>query len=222
MTPEQWKIYNRLLLVDPPKVLAAYKDLETIDFDVSFDEMRAASRATPLPPYPVHRDLEGQALRTPASPPRLLPATLEKAWTTGQNELAQLLPTTPHRIATESSHYVQIEAPQLVIDAIRQVVEAARAGSRRADLRQIQGLNDSITPRPHGAFLCAPANWLRRLDLATLICGKPRHVRAGTAATQPLSSRARSRQALCLVPLRAEPEAAILRRVACRHRTSSR
>ena len=27
MTPEQWKIYNRLLLVDPPKVLAAYKDL---------------------------------------------------------------------------------------------------------------------------------------------------------------------------------------------------
>ena len=26
-----------------------------------------------------------------------------------------------------SSHYVQIEAPQLVIDVIRQVVEAARA-----------------------------------------------------------------------------------------------
>jgi pimeloyl-ACP methyl ester carboxylesterase len=41
--------------------------------------------------------------------------------------LAQLLPNTPHRIATKSSHYVQIEEPQLVIDAIRQVVEAARA-----------------------------------------------------------------------------------------------
>ena len=24
MTPEQWKVYNRLLLVDPPKVLAVY------------------------------------------------------------------------------------------------------------------------------------------------------------------------------------------------------
>jgi pimeloyl-ACP methyl ester carboxylesterase len=32
-----------------------------------------------------------------------------------------------HRIATKSSHYVQIEEPQLVTDAIRQAVEAARA-----------------------------------------------------------------------------------------------
>ncbi len=51
----------------------------------------------------------------------------ERAWTTGQNELAQLLPNTPHRIATNSSHYVQIEEPQLVIDAIGQVIEAVRA-----------------------------------------------------------------------------------------------
>jgi len=56
-----------------------------------------------------------------------LPATLEQAWTKGQDELAQLLPNTPHRIATKSSHYVEIEEPQLVTDAIRQVVEAARA-----------------------------------------------------------------------------------------------
>jgi hypothetical protein len=51
---------------------------------------------------------------------------LQQAWTAGQNKLAQLLPNTPHRIATMSSHYVQIEAPQLVIE-IRQVIEAARA-----------------------------------------------------------------------------------------------
>jgi hypothetical protein len=50
---------------------------------------------------------------------------LQQAWTAGQNKLAQLLPNT-HRIATMSSHYVQIEAPQLVIE-IRQVIEAARA-----------------------------------------------------------------------------------------------
>lgn len=37
------------LLVDPPKELAGYKELETIDFDVSFDQMRAASKATTLP-----------------------------------------------------------------------------------------------------------------------------------------------------------------------------
>jgi hypothetical protein len=52
---------------------------------------------------------------------------MDRAWTRGQNELAQLLPNTAHRVAAKSSHYVQIEELQLVIDAIRQVVEAARA-----------------------------------------------------------------------------------------------
>jgi pimeloyl-ACP methyl ester carboxylesterase len=127
MTPEQWKVYDRLLLVDPPKELAAYKDLETIDFDVSFDQMRAASKATPLPPIPFIVISKGKPFEVPPDLPPWLPATLEQAWTTGQSELAQLLPNTPHRIATKSSHYVQIEEPQLVIDAIRQVVEAARA-----------------------------------------------------------------------------------------------
>jgi pimeloyl-ACP methyl ester carboxylesterase len=34
-------------------------------------------------------------------------------------ELAQLLPNAPHRIATKSSHYVEIEEPQLVVEAAR-------------------------------------------------------------------------------------------------------
>jgi pimeloyl-ACP methyl ester carboxylesterase len=127
MTSEHWTVYDRLLLVDPPKELADYKDLETIDFDVSFDQMRAASKATPLPLVPFIVISKGKPFEVPPDLPSWLPATLEQAWTTGQSELAQLLPNTPHRIAAKSSHYVQIEEPQLVIDAIRQVVEAARA-----------------------------------------------------------------------------------------------
>jgi pimeloyl-ACP methyl ester carboxylesterase len=127
MTPEQWKVYYRLLLVDPPKELAAYKELETIDFDASFDQMRAASKATPLSPIPFIVISKGKPFALPPGLPDWLPATLERAWNKGQDELARLLPNTPHRIAAKSSHYVQIEEPQLVIDAIRQVVEAARA-----------------------------------------------------------------------------------------------
>ena len=89
--------------------------------------MRAASKSTPLPSIPFIVISKGKPFEVPPDLPSWLPATLEQAWAAGQSELAQLLPNTPHRTATKSSHYVQIEEPQLVIDAVRQVVEAARA-----------------------------------------------------------------------------------------------
>ena len=64
MTPEHWKVYDRLLLVDPPKELAYYKDLETIDFDASFDQMRRAAKRTPL------ASIAAQQLFTRNLPPR--------------------------------------------------------------------------------------------------------------------------------------------------------
>jgi pimeloyl-ACP methyl ester carboxylesterase len=131
MTPEHWAVYDRLLLVDPPKELIHYKDLETIDFDASFDELRRAAKRKPPASVPLIVISKGLPFELPPGLPAWLPATLERAWTAGQQQLAQLLPDAPHRIATNSSHYVQIEQPQLVIDAIRQVVDAARGGRRQ-------------------------------------------------------------------------------------------
>jgi pimeloyl-ACP methyl ester carboxylesterase len=131
MTPEHWTSYDRLLLVDPPKELAHYKELETIDFDGSFDQMRRAAKRTGLAPIPLIVISKGRPFDIPSGLPAWLPAALERAWTAGQQQLAQLLPNTPHRIATNSSHYVQLEQPQLVIDAIRQVVDAVRGGRRQ-------------------------------------------------------------------------------------------
>ena len=128
MTPEHWKVYNRLLLVDPPNELAYYKDLETIDFDASFDQMRRAAKLTPAS-IPLIVISKGRPFELPPGLPAWLPATLERAWTAGQQQLAELLPDTPHLIATNSSHYVQIEQPQLVIDSIVEVVDAVRGGS---------------------------------------------------------------------------------------------
>jgi pimeloyl-ACP methyl ester carboxylesterase len=129
MTPEHWAAYDRLLLVDPPKELAYYKDLETIDFDASFDQMRRAAKRTPLASIPLIVISKSRPFELPPDLPAWLPATLERAWTSGQQQLAQLLLDTPHLIATNSSHYVQIEEPQLVIDSIREVVDAVRGGS---------------------------------------------------------------------------------------------
>jgi pimeloyl-ACP methyl ester carboxylesterase len=129
MSSEHWKVYDRLLLVDPPKELAHYKDLETIDFDASFDEMRRAAKRTPLAATPLIVISKGRPFELPPGLPAWLPSTLEQAWTAGQQQLAQILPDTPHLIATNCSHYVQIEQPQLVIDSIRKIVEAIRGGS---------------------------------------------------------------------------------------------
>jgi hypothetical protein len=51
---------------------------------------------------------------------------LERAWTVEQDRLATLLPGTRHVIARESEHYIQLHQPELVIDAIQQVVDAVR------------------------------------------------------------------------------------------------
>jgi hypothetical protein len=58
--------------------------------------------------------------------PADFPGALDRAWHTAQDSLATLVPNAKHAIATKSSHYIQIQEPQLVIDAIKQVVEAVR------------------------------------------------------------------------------------------------
>jgi pimeloyl-ACP methyl ester carboxylesterase len=129
MTPEEWTLYDRLLLTDPPTAIAYYKDLETIDFDASFEQMRGAVKATPFPSVPLIVISKGRPFELPTDLPAGLPAVVEKAWLAGQEQLANLLPDTPHIVATKSSHYVQVEQPQLVIDAIKQVVEKIRASA---------------------------------------------------------------------------------------------
>src|SRR5882724_9969369 len=58
--------------------------------------------------------------------PTDFPKALDRAWHTAQDALATLAPNAKHKIATKSSHYIQVQEPQLVIDAIKRVVVAAR------------------------------------------------------------------------------------------------
>jgi pimeloyl-ACP methyl ester carboxylesterase len=52
----------------------------------------------------------------------------ERLWRQLQRELAQLVPGGRLVIATESGHDIPQEQPELVLDAISDVVQAVRAG----------------------------------------------------------------------------------------------
>jgi hypothetical protein len=67
----------------------------------------------------------------PDKPSAELPADLAKptneAWEKMQEELAHLSTRGTQVIAKNSSHYIQSDRPEMVIDAVRDVVDQARA-----------------------------------------------------------------------------------------------
>ncbi len=69
----------------------------------------------------------------PEKPSSELPPDLAKpineAWEKMQEELAHLSTRGTQAIAKNSAHYIQLDRPDVVIDAVRSVVEQARQGS---------------------------------------------------------------------------------------------
>src|SRR6266705_3047611 len=132
-TPEQWKLIVDISFTKPPPGFEKYKDIETIDPNASFDQIEKAVTAQPLRPIPLFVLTAGQPLDFSSLQPLPadLPAAYNKALHTGQDALATLAPNAKHIIATKSGHYIQVQEPQLVIDAIKQVVEAVRNRSAR-------------------------------------------------------------------------------------------
>jgi pimeloyl-ACP methyl ester carboxylesterase len=120
LTPEQWKTYVRFNSILPPQ-MAGYPEYETVDFAAASATMRAAH---PLGPIPLVVIAHGQPFGLQAEDLGFPPEALEKAWRAAQEGLASLSPRGRFEVAEESAHYVQLQQPDLVIAAIRQVVEA--------------------------------------------------------------------------------------------------
>ena len=136
-TPEQWAIQKILMQGDLRESLVLYPDLERIDPDSSFDQMRAAPPLRPLPLIVLSADRPWgpqvpsmiEAGTLPANVPPDFGYVTDAAQKQAQARLAELVPNAKHITNTNSGHEIHKEQPGLVIDSIREIVDAVRSGS---------------------------------------------------------------------------------------------
>jgi len=125
LTPAQWASFLRANAVVPPALAGDPTD-ETIDFAAVSDSLRAAVATQPLAPTPLVVLARGQPVGLTEETLGFSPAAFEQAWRAAQEGLARLTPDARFVVATESAHYVQLQQPDLVIAALREVVDAVR------------------------------------------------------------------------------------------------
>jgi len=136
MTPQQWNIVKAI--TGPSKdQLKQYPAMERIDFDASVAQARAAQLRRSLPVVVLSRDTHAHpmgpfiaSLVAQGKLPAFVPADFgyinDRAWNQAQDALARLVPNTQHIVVIGSDHNIQIDHPQAVTDAIREVFGRAR------------------------------------------------------------------------------------------------
>jgi pimeloyl-ACP methyl ester carboxylesterase len=117
--PEVWEALRQQAMAVPHR----FEDPERVDIWTSERQTRKALRRSPLRPMPLVVLTRGR----PPDPSAPFVEQEERLWLELQRELAQLVPGSRHLI-TQSGHDIQLEQPELVLDATRDVVRAVRAG----------------------------------------------------------------------------------------------
>jgi pimeloyl-ACP methyl ester carboxylesterase len=140
LTAEEWALWKPLLGGAPPEeALALYPHLEWFDHQLNLEQALAANKTTLKPmPFIVLQSDEAIDI-SPYVEDGTLPMTLEKAarflklltraWQDARADLVSQVPGARFITETHSGHYIHQEQPQLVIDSVREVVEAARKKS---------------------------------------------------------------------------------------------
>jgi pimeloyl-ACP methyl ester carboxylesterase len=135
-TPREWAIQRVLLDGDMTEALKLYPAIERADAELSFDQVLAAAPLRPMPLIVLSADHPWGPLvpgfiadgRVPADTPPDFGYVTDRAQKEVQAKLAALVPGARHVTNTDSGHEIHKERPQLVIDAIRDVVDAVRDG----------------------------------------------------------------------------------------------
>lgn len=127
MTPEQWAslvAFNVDLGTDVIVPIPGYGDIETIPYGSPNPELRAAA---PLGDIPLAVLAHGVLFEIDTAPDGFTStAELEDFLTRANEQLATLATDARYWVGEMSGHYVQQDQPELVIEAIRQVVTGVR------------------------------------------------------------------------------------------------
>jgi pimeloyl-ACP methyl ester carboxylesterase len=129
MPPERWQALVRLnqelgsgVVVPIP----GYGDAETTGYGADNAVVREAVAATPLAPMPLAVLAHGKPFAVPEGMQGFTSDELEGYLLAGNEALATLAPNARFSVATESGHDIHQDQPELVIEAIRQVVAGVR------------------------------------------------------------------------------------------------
>lgn len=129
LSPADFRTFLEVLRRDDALRVAQWKDVEQYDPTAIFAQLRATS---PIPIVPVvvlssdKFDADAFRTRLPPGAPSNYPQMFWRAQISSQDHLAKLFPGAIHVADTSSSHNIQNDQPQLVVQWVRYVVDKVR------------------------------------------------------------------------------------------------
>lgn len=129
MTPEQWQslvAFNGELGTDTIIPIPGYGDIETIPYGSANQPLRDATGQSPLRAMPLAVLAHGVPFEIDQPPAGFTADSLENFLNEANERLGTLLPDTRYFVGETSGHYVHQDQPELVVEAIRQVVTGVR------------------------------------------------------------------------------------------------
>ena len=143
VTDEQWKLWQSILSTPSEEDLALYPDLEWFDHQRNLEQFLAAAPLKPMPfivlsadePYDFLPLVEDGTLLLTADEAKKFASLLFNVVLEARAKLVSQVPGAKYITETHSGHYIHQEQPQLVTNAVREVIEAARKKSCALDIK---------------------------------------------------------------------------------------
>ena len=137
MPPDRWQALVRLnqdMGSGEVRPIPGYGDAETTVYGAGNKVVREAVAASPLRPMPLAVLAHGKPFSIPEGAQGFTSAELEAFLLAANEAQATLVPNARFTVATESGHDIHQDQPELVIEAIRQVVAGVRSPDTWYDL----------------------------------------------------------------------------------------